>query len=100
LTLNTHLEIRGDLCIALCFGGGCAGGEGGVESLSGQHLRRVVDEVHWLHDFAVEFSEVEALDAVVRVGVDAVCLWFLLVCWLERQSEGNDAHTFIFSVVL
>lgn len=56
--------------------------------MGGQHLRRVVDEVHWLHDFAVELGEIEAEDTVVGVGVDAVCLDFLLVCWLERQGVG------------
>jgi hypothetical protein len=87
--LNTHLEIRGDLCVALCFGSGSAGGgESGVEGSGGQHLRRRVDEVHWLHDFAVEFGKVDAGDAVVGVGVDAVCLWCLLVLWRGRQRFG------------
>jgi hypothetical protein len=100
LTLNTHLEIRGDLCVALCFGSGSAGGESGVEGSGGQHLGRRVDEVHWLHDFAVEFGKVEAGDAVVGVGVDAVCLWCLLVLSSGKHDMESDGHTFIFSVVL
>jgi hypothetical protein len=42
--------------------------------LSWQHLGRRVDEVHWLHDLAVEFGEIEAGDAVVGVSVDAISL--------------------------
>jgi hypothetical protein len=52
-------------------------------------LRRRVDEVHWLHDFAVEFGEVEAGDAVVGVGVDAVCLDILLVLSSGKQKCGG-----------
>jgi hypothetical protein len=101
LTLNTHLEIRRDLCVALCFGSGSAGGgESRVEGSGGQHLRRRVDEIHWLHDFAVEFGKVDAGDAVVGVGVDAVCLWCLLVLWSGKHDMESDGRTFIFSVVL
>jgi len=78
-TLNTHFEIRRDLSgdLALCFRSRRAGSEGRVEGLGRQHLRRRVDEVHWLHDLAVEFGKVEAGDAVVGVGVDAVSLHLL-----------------------
>ena len=53
-----------------------------------------------MHDFAVEFSEIEAGDAVVGVGIDAVglCVKSVLVAfeWKARDVQ----HTFIFSVVL
>ena len=43
-----------------------------VESAGRQHLRRRVDEVHWLQERLVEFVEVEARDVVV-----GVCYYFV-----------------------
>lgn len=43
---------------------------GRVEGRGGEHLRRFVGEVHWVHRGAVELVEVQARDVVV--GIDEV----------------------------
>lgn len=62
-------------------------GSGGVQGYGGKHLRGRVDEVHGLHDSAVEFVKVETLDAVVGVCFHDVCL-LDRVSVLMREKHG------------
>lgn len=47
---------------------------GGVQGLGRQHLRRAVDQVHGLHERAVEFEEIQSRHVVEGVRDDLVAL--------------------------